>query len=523
MHKIKRRTKKNIIGLTFSGKLGREEYEELVPILEDKIREFGKIRLLIELDHWEGWGPQAAFKDFLFVIKNSFRIERIAFILSSKSDKQVILIDHPFTPLFGHNTRYFSDKEKDAAWEWVEEGIIPSLRQEDASFEKTQGSALAKKVRYGTDMKVLIVGGGVSGLTAAALMDKRGFKVTLVEASGDTLKKHRVFNMWSGAAGAIKSLGLYDKLLRRSEAQSEGSLFDSEGKLLSSFNNDEVGGEFAPALSVSYNKLRSVLVKGIDPDSLKLRIAATKITQTEQEVTVDFTDGSSSSFDCVICSDGVHSKTREALLGGVKADYSGMIGWSFSINPEFQYKKGISVYKSENAYFKLFPIKERLYVFAAVKHPKDLKLEPPYALDTLKDSFKEYKGIVPKILSQIDTSTLFFHGPLYTCLAKELVLGRVALLGDAAHALLPGAVLGSSLNFDSAVALVDKLSRSDSQLVSYSLKAYEKKRLTDIKNLEALLNKNNLDPLSFSGDYSRKKSDQSNYSAFWKEFLSDSI
>ena len=74
MYKIKQRSRKNIIGLKLSGKLTRASYGEIVPILEKKIEEYGKIRLLIELDHWEGWGPYAALKDIAFVFKNSFKI-----------------------------------------------------------------------------------------------------------------------------------------------------------------------------------------------------------------------------------------------------------------------------------------------------------------------------------------------------------------------------------------------------------------------------------------------------------------
>ena len=481
MHKLKTRSTKNIIGLKLSGKLTGEEYAELIPILEQRIKEYGKIRLLIELDHWEGWGPYASLKDFVFVLKNSFKIERIAFLIKSKIDKQSILIDQPFTPWFGHQTKYFSSKEEDVAWRWVEEGIVDSPN----NMKDKEGSAHKGKVKYGPKMKVLIIGGGVTGLTLANLLQQKGFEPTIVEASEEYPRTDRLFNCWAGGFGILKALGLYKKFLKNASTFDKALFYNHKGEFLKEFNLSNIFGEFGPYISIPHRNLIKLLTKKLSIHSLKVGIAATKLKETKDSVKVTFSDGNKLSYDCVVCADGVHSKLRELVFENAHPTYSGFIAWSFGIVPRFKFPKELSIYKAKDRFIILFPSSERLHAFVAIKHKEQIQQAKDKRLSLLKDSFKDFNEYVHNVIHAIEYSESIWHEGIYTYDGSRRSLSRIAFVGDAAYAFMPTTLLRGFSSLESTWLLSETLSRTDTQMLPEALKRYEVKSLKFINSIKS--------------------------------------
>lgn len=107
--------------MTLSGRLSTEDYARLSGSIREAIAEHGKVRLLIELDHWDGWEFLAAVKNIFFAFMHSFSIERVAFIMACKSDKRMVLLDQPFHSCLRKNTRYFSKNDIEGAEKWLAE------------------------------------------------------------------------------------------------------------------------------------------------------------------------------------------------------------------------------------------------------------------------------------------------------------------------------------------------------------------------------------------------------------------
>ncbi|HEU5145903.1 MAG TPA: STAS/SEC14 domain-containing protein, partial [Chryseosolibacter sp.] len=74
----------NVIYTTSSGTLHKSDYDKLLPLVEDKIRHFGKVRLCFEMTNFSGWTADAMFKDIMFDIRHARDFEKVAMVGDKK-------------------------------------------------------------------------------------------------------------------------------------------------------------------------------------------------------------------------------------------------------------------------------------------------------------------------------------------------------------------------------------------------------------------------------------------------------
>lgn len=527
MHKFKSRSAKNVIGLKLSGTLSRSEYHEIVPYLEEKIKKYGKIRLLIELDHWEGWGAYAAFNDMFFVIKHNFQIERVAFLLKSEADKRAVLLARPFTPWSRDNTRYFGPEEAEAAWQWIGQGVLTPSEEASSNddFDLDDKKPKTKKIHYGPKQSILIIGGGVSGLALAALLQQRGFEPTIVEARSEAPDNDRTLQIWPTAAGVLKSLRLYKKVLKASAVISSFDVYNSNGEFLQQYDNASLEAEYGPVLLVPRAKFIKIISKLISPKLLRKGVAATKLKEAEDAVKVTFSDGTKGVYDSVICADGINSKMRDLVLGAQPVQFADMLSWHFSVKADFEFPDGVRGYRGENSHIRLSKIGDKIYGFACIK-TKDSKIDGN-RIDLLKASFANYTPIVKKVVNLVQDTDAVWNEGFHQLQSDVCVQGRIAFLGEAAYGFLPTTMLSDSIALESAVILANQLSCSDSKLVSKAFKAYERNRLYRILGIQEHCKRKELQPffqadsLAKVTDFSKGLISEEAYQSFWKWFLEE--
>jgi hypothetical protein len=127
MHEIKKSSSGNVVAMTLSGKLTHGDYVEIVPFLAKLIKEYGMIRVLIELNNFDGWAGAATLDDIVFVFRYSAHIERMAFLVDVQQDRVALLLDRPFGRALGENVKYFHDRYRDEAWRWICDGARSAL------------------------------------------------------------------------------------------------------------------------------------------------------------------------------------------------------------------------------------------------------------------------------------------------------------------------------------------------------------------------------------------------------------
>lgn len=111
-------TEDNIIEAKISGKLTEKDYEIILPELERRIEEYGKLRLLIELEDFQGWTAGALWEDLKFDFKHFHDFARIALVGDRKWEKTATLFSKPFT---GAELRYFAREDLEEARKWIRE------------------------------------------------------------------------------------------------------------------------------------------------------------------------------------------------------------------------------------------------------------------------------------------------------------------------------------------------------------------------------------------------------------------
>ncbi len=106
-----------VIEIELSGKLTAEDYEQFVPLAEQRIQQFGKVRMLVVMQDFHGWEAGALWDDIKFDVKHFNDIERLALVGESRWEKGMSVFCKPFTTA---DIKYFEHTELAAAREWIQ-------------------------------------------------------------------------------------------------------------------------------------------------------------------------------------------------------------------------------------------------------------------------------------------------------------------------------------------------------------------------------------------------------------------
>jgi hypothetical protein len=120
MMEILPQSTESCIGFKVSGKVTAEDYDVLLPKLDEAISAQGKINLLVVMGDFEGYKDLDAMKDdFKFGTQQYRQVEKAAFVVDKKWQQWMVKIIDPFTRRT--KERYFELDQLDDAWQWIKE------------------------------------------------------------------------------------------------------------------------------------------------------------------------------------------------------------------------------------------------------------------------------------------------------------------------------------------------------------------------------------------------------------------
>jgi 2-polyprenyl-6-methoxyphenol hydroxylase-like FAD-dependent oxidoreductase len=324
---------------------------------------------------------------------------------------------------------------------------------------------------------VLIVGGGVAGLTLAAKLVQQGRKPVVVERSSEYSDTGYAISLYPLGSCVLHGLGVYQELVNRSVEIRCYEMRDHKGAMLQELDLSALMSEIGPMLMLSRADLIQVLRKACCNVDIRMGATVENIEQSGDRVRTVFTGGAASDFDVLIGCDGIHSAIRTRVFGEQPVFDTGWTLWTWWGRDGLIPSDSIREYWGRGLFFGMYPILDRC-MCAVVLPNHAVPVEDASNEDVRRaigSALRELMGHADDVRNAWDDARALFKWPMLDVRARQWRSGRVALCGDAATAFLPTAGVGASNAMRSAAALANELSKSDGSHAPLALEMYAKR------------------------------------------------
>ncbi|HEV8447111.1 MAG TPA: NAD(P)/FAD-dependent oxidoreductase [Gemmatimonadaceae bacterium] len=339
--------------------------------------------------------------------------------------------------------------------------------------------------RYGPELRVLIVGGGVAGLTLAALLEQRGFSPTVVERSGRRRGAGYAIGLWPAGSRILKGLGIFRRFEAIGVECPRYVVATESGEILHSYSLDEISAKHGPVVNVSRADLIGLLEQALSDRCIRFGTTVREIVMSPRGASVRFNDDTADVFDVVVGCDGVRSTMRQLVFGRVSPAYTGLTGWALWIESPFVPPCEVTEYWGAGKLVATYPMRDRVCVILAARLQANTPDPTETRLERLGEHFAGFGGSVPWILSELSQARDVYHDDFSDLQLEHWHSDRVVLIGDAAYGSLPLDAMGASLAMESAAVLAEELCRTDSSHVAIALERYVARRRPRVDRVRA--------------------------------------
>lgn len=295
---------------------------------------------------------------------------------------------------------------------------------------------------YMYNLKVVIIGAGIGGLTAAIAMEQAGYGVEVYDRVQELRPVGAGISLWSNGVKVLNRLGLGDRLAAiggrmdtmeyRSHRDQRLSYIDLQPLF------EQVGQRPYP---VARADLQTILLNACGPDRVQLGMTCVAIEQDLTAATAVFANGHRATGDLIIVADGARSTLRNQLLDQpVERRYAGYVNWNglVSAAADLCPCDRWVIYVGDSKRASMMPVGgDRFYFFFGAPMAAGTQVSPAGLRQELAGLFQGWPPAVQRLIQRLDPETtnrldISDLDPL-----DRWVNGRVALLGDAAHASTP--------------------------------------------------------------------------------------
>jgi salicylate hydroxylase len=332
--------------------------------------------------------------------------------------------------------------------------------------------------------KILVAGGGIGGLTLASLLHQRGFPVTVHEQANRLQEVGAGVQLSANAMKVLRALGVEDEVVVGGFLPKHfiGWSWKSGRMLYKTPLQPLHANRFgAPYVHIHRADLYRILASALPASSVMLGHRVREVTPIGDRVQVEFENGLVETADIVIGADGIHSAVRKSLFGEHAPRFTGNICWRGIIPtaslPEGHVAPASSNWMGPDGHVVTYYLRGGdLINFVAVRETETWTSESWTTPSSRNDLLDAFEGWHQRLLTMFERAEglykwgLFDRDPL-----DRWSVGRVTLLGDAAHPMLPFLAQGAAQALEDAYALADWLAKHPQQPVE-ALAAYEAER-----------------------------------------------
>jgi salicylate hydroxylase len=339
-------------------------------------------------------------------------------------------------------------------------------------------------------MRVVIVGGGIGGLAAALFLRRAGLDAIVYEQAQETREVGAGIVVAPNMVRLMARLGLDDALEAfavRLEAAWEFRRWQ-DGRVLSVQPMGEVcKQQYSAHCYVAHRAdLLSLLQHALPEDVIRLDQRCISIRQDADCATALFVSGdgrqTSVDADVIIGADGIHSIIRQAVVPDIRARFSGLSAFRCLVPaeraPDIALRPVQTLWLGPGRHFVHYPISSgRLINVVAFVPAGEWRTESWTADGRIEDLISEFEGWARPVCDLARSATKTSRWAIYDRDPLERWTdGRVALLGDAAHAMLPFFAQGAAQAIEDAFVLAQCLRNARTTEVQRALERYERIR-----------------------------------------------
>lgn len=331
--------------------------------------------------------------------------------------------------------------------------------------------------------RVLVVGGGIGGLSSTIALRRAGFDVDLVE-------KNPAWDVYGvgiiqpgNALRALGELGLAEEAVAQGHPMYGDKTWLADGEtLLADHDWPALVDGLPPGNGITRPRLHHILQRHTLDSGADVR---TGVTFTDMEdrgdrVEVQFTDGERRDYDLVVGADGLHSQVRTTVFGPeLTPKFTGQVCWRYNL-PRLEGLDKIWVYlgRGTAGFVPLGP--ELMYMLTIEKPPEGAPIRLPQ--EGIAAVYRErLAGFGAPVADQreliVDDAEVVYRPVENILVPPPWHRGRVVLIGDAAHATSPQCGQGAAQAIEDGIVLTQELAteRSLAEILdTYMERRYER-------------------------------------------------
>jgi salicylate hydroxylase len=344
---------------------------------------------------------------------------------------------------------------------------------------------------------VLIVGGGIGGLFAANALVQQGLRVSVHEQASALGEVGAGVFVTPNAVRQLERVGLGPSLERwGARVGPHSSYFRHDGTPIAPVQVSDASGRNA-AYGMHRADFVDMLSANLPAETLHTGHRAVGFEQDADHARVEFANGETAEADVVVAADGIHSELRRYIFPPSNPVFHGTIAYRGLVPrerlPTWPMDRW-QMWTGPSRHFLVFPVRHGTMVNYVGFVPTDEEMKESWSAPgdaaVLRLEFGGWDSRVGDVLRQVDRTfrwALYDREPLPTW-----TKGRLTLLGDAAHPMLPHLGQGANQAIEDGMALATILAQADTSAVPESLIAYERLRRERVATVQLGARQNGL-------------------------------
>ena len=245
-------------------------------------------------------------------------------------------------------------------------------------------------------MKIVIIGGGIGGLTLANAFKKFNITYHLFERAEQFKQVGAGIGLSESALKIFRILGLYDQLITEGALISKSVIVDRNFSKIRSIPVENTG------LCIERTRLIDLLLSQLNQRKYSLNKNLTSLDFHNNSTQLQFADGSIIESNCVMACDGIDSSIRHHIYPSIIKRYSGQTIWRGTSDLDLPSSFTDTYYEvwGDNLRFGICPMsKQKFYWYAVKPSSANIKQDHHEALSTLKYVFRNFKSLVIDLIN----------------------------------------------------------------------------------------------------------------------------